>query len=76
MAGERDVASKRGAVFLTGKELADRWGVSIQVLGEWRKEGRVVPFYKFGHQYRYLLDDVVAVERSRRNEVTPSGEAA
>lgn len=47
---------------LTTKELALRWGVSIQLLELYRKQGKGPPFLRFNKMYRYNLHDVRAYE--------------
>lgn len=47
---------------LTTKELAARWGVSLQLLELYRKKGKGPPFLKFNKMYRYNLHDIRVYE--------------
>jgi hypothetical protein len=59
---------KRGAVFLTPEQLAERWGVSVSTLATWRSPSRAVglAFVKVsGRRVLYRLSDVEEFERRR-----------
>lgn len=48
---------------LTSKELADRWGVSVPTLRNWRVSGYGPKFHKRGLRcIIYMVDDVLAFE--------------
>ena len=52
--------------FLTTKELADRWRVSIDSVLRWRREGKAPPFYTIHGSILYKLADVKALEKAKR----------
>ena len=52
--------------FLTTKELADRWRVSIDSVLRWRREGKAPPFYTIHNRILYRLADVEELEEAKR----------
>lgn len=47
---------------LSPAELADRWGVPITTLAQWRYVGKGPAYLKLGGAVRYRLEDVEAYE--------------
>lgn len=62
------------ASFLTSSELAARWHISPQILGQWRWEGRGLPFHKIG-RISYRLEDVEQFEDERRRNASQAASA-
>ncbi len=56
-------------IFLTDKQLAERWNVHRQTLISWRAKATGPKFVKINNQVRYKLSDVEAFEEA--NTVTP-----
>jgi hypothetical protein len=50
------------AIYLTERDVAERWRLSPKTLQNWRVAGRGPRFWKFGQAVRYRLDDVIAFE--------------
>lgn len=48
---------------LSGRELAERWGLSTKTLDRWRNKGDGPPYLKFGSAVRYRMEDVIEFER-------------
>ena len=49
--------------FITTRQLARRWGLSVKTLERWRREGRDLPASRrLGGTWRFLLSDVLAFE--------------
>lgn len=48
---------------LTGRELAERWGLSTKTLDRWRNTGDGPPYLKFGRAVRYRMEDVIEFEQ-------------
>jgi hypothetical protein len=57
------------ASFLTPAELATRWRIPPQILGQWRWEGRGPAFHKIG-RISYRLEDVEQFEDERRRNAS------
>ena len=59
--------------FLTPAQLAARWNISPQILGQWRWEGRGLPFHKMAG-ISYHIEDIEKFEdeRRRRDSQAPS----
>jgi hypothetical protein len=51
-----------GQLFLTSKELADRWRLSDQTLANWRHARTGPPYVRVGGKPLYRLGDVEAYE--------------
>lgn len=51
-----------GVIFLTERQLADRWQISVKKLQADRWNGCGVPFVKIGRSVRYRLAEVLAYE--------------
>ena len=51
-----------GQLFLTERDLALRWNVSVKKLQADRLSGRGVQFVRFGRSIRYRLSDLEAFE--------------
>lgn len=49
-------------IFLTPKELAERWRISPRTLERWRWTGEGVGFVKLGGAVRYRLRDIEKYE--------------
>lgn len=60
--------------FLTEKQLAERWAVSVKFIQNQRYEGRGVAYHKLGSAVRYRLDDVIAFEQECRRTSTSQGD--
>lgn len=60
------------AVYLTPADLHERWGRAEHTLANDRDLGFGPPYYRFGRQIRYRLDDVIAYEEANRVETTGS----
>lgn len=57
--------------FLTERELAKRWNISVRTLQKKRYAGGGCPFHKFDDgSVRYRLRDIRAYERSARRRST------
>jgi len=54
---------------LTESQLAERWGMSIKTLQDWRRKGTGIAYLKLGKAIRYPLDVVEAYEKANMNEV-------
>jgi predicted DNA-binding transcriptional regulator AlpA len=52
--------------FLTVEQLAERYGVSVAAVRDWRRYGTGPVVTKVGGLVRFALDDVLAWEQSRR----------
>jgi len=52
--------------FLSDKELAARWGVSVKTLSNQRSTGKGIVYHKLMGCVRYALADVLEAERSNR----------
>lgn len=48
---------------LSGRELAERWGLSTKTLDRWRNTGDGPPYLKFGRAVRYRMEDVIEFEQ-------------
>lgn len=48
---------------LSGRELAERWGLSTKTLDRWRNTGDGPPYLKFGRTVRYRMEDVIEFEQ-------------
>jgi len=53
---------------LTESQLAERWGMSIKTLQDWRRKGTGIAYLKLGKAIRYPLDVVEAYEKANMNE--------
>lgn len=57
-------------MYLTSKELAHRWRISVQTLANWRSAGdKGPPFVKVGGKPLYSVAAVEAYEK--QNSITP-----
>ena len=54
---------------LTENQLAERWGMSIKTLQDWRRKGTGIAYLKLGKAIRYPLDVVEAYEKANMTEV-------
>jgi len=54
---------------LTESQLAERWGMSIKTLQDWRRKGTGIAYLKLGKAIRYPLDVVEAYEKANMTEV-------
>lgn len=61
---QRTNLSASNTEYLTAKELADRWRVSVRTIRDLEKKGVLKPF-RFGRAVRYALRDVLMVEAQR-----------
>lgn len=50
-------------LYLTSKEVADRWRFSDQTLANWRYAGKGPPFIRVGARVLYPIDGIEAFER-------------
>ncbi|MGE0502082.1 MAG: helix-turn-helix transcriptional regulator [Rhizobiaceae bacterium] len=57
-------------LFLTERELAQRWALSAKTLRNWRVSGLGPPFVKIGGAVRYSLDAVEAFESEQARSST------
>lgn len=48
--------------FLTDRDLAKRWAVSLRTLNNYRRQGRCPPYIMIGPKRKYRLKDVEAFE--------------
>tara|TARA_R100000654_G_scaffold16732_1_gene35058 strand:- start:89 stop:274 length:186 start_codon:yes stop_codon:yes gene_type:complete len=53
-------------IFLTPKELAERWKISLATLANYRSSGKRPPYRKMNGSVRYDLDDIVQVEEEAK----------
>ena len=67
---EGNTYSSNRTIFLTERELAQRWKQSPRTLQNQRLIGGGVPYVKLGASVRYRLDAIEAYERSRLHEST------
>lgn len=51
--------------FLTVRDLASRWGYTVQTIHVWNRTGRGPKSLRIGGELRYRLSDVLAWEESR-----------
>jgi hypothetical protein len=58
----------RTKVFLTQRELSDRWSVSPRTLEGWRDKGIGIAWTKIGSRVRYHVDDIEDCERRWRSK--------
>ena len=54
-------------IFLTQRELSDRWCLSPRTLEGWRDKGIGIAWTKIGSRVRYHLDDIEECERRWRS---------
>ena len=54
-------------VFLTQRELSERWQVSPRTLEGWRDKGIGIAFTRIGSRVRYHVDDIEECERLWRS---------
>lgn len=54
--------------FLSSRELAKRWGISIDTLRNWRYLDKGPEYTKVGHSVRYRMSDVVEYENNGQAE--------
>ena len=54
-----------GFIYLTERELAARWRLSIRTLQNRRVEGTGIPYFKNGTRVLYRLDVIEAYERQQ-----------
>jgi hypothetical protein len=61
---DRDNSSQINAnsIFITEKQLADRWNISVKAIQRWRVVGQGPKWMKFGSAVRYPLAEVEKVE--------------
>lgn len=53
-----------GVKYITEKELASRFSLSVKWCQSKRLSGGGVPYHKFGQSVRYALEDVIEYERA------------
>lgn len=63
-------ASENGNEFLTERDLAERWKVSIKLTQKMRYHGGGPAFVHIGRVVRYHINDVREYEAQRRRETT------
>lgn len=51
--------------FITPRELARRWGLSVDTLKRWRAQGHGPRWVRIGRQIRYAMKDIRDHESSR-----------
>ena len=61
----RTTTDSKAQRFLTPRQLADRWMVSVQKLRRMRRHGTLAVHY-FGRSARYALADIERIERDAR----------
>lgn len=49
-------------IFLSAKELAERWNISIKTLRQWRWQKKGPKFIKIGGRAAYRLEDIEKFE--------------
>ena len=54
--------SGQSLVFLSERQLAERWGLSQRTLQRWRAENRDPIWVRIGGNIRYRFEDVLAFE--------------
>lgn len=54
-------------IFLTDRDLRERWKCSRSTLRRWRLTGKGPPFVKINGQIRYKLSDVQKFEAANTN---------
>jgi len=52
-------------MFITTKELAWRWKISISSLKQWRISGKGPPHHKFGGRVLYKIKEIEQYEREK-----------
>jgi hypothetical protein len=58
-------------IYLTERQLADRWQISVRTLQAARVNGSGIPFVRIGgRSVRYRMADVLAHEQDRRRTST------
>lgn len=59
-------------LYISARQLAERWSIPVATLAAYRLRRTGVPFYKFGYNVRYKLTDVIAHEDAAKR-VDPIG---
>lgn len=57
-------------IFLKPKDLANRWGIKITTLSQWRWSGHGPHYLKIGRHVSYLLQDIEEFELRKRHQNT------
>ena len=66
--GTRSSTDDRPPAFVSERQLARRWGVSMRTLQRWRAEHYGPAFMRIGGSIRYALDDVLRFEAAMRSD--------
>ena len=53
---------KTKPIYITEKELAERWSISNFTIQQWRLGGKSLPYFKIGRSIRYSLEVIEAFE--------------
>ena len=61
---------KNKQIYITEKELAERWSISNFTLQRWRFDGRSLPYFKIGKQIRYSLELIEKFEAQNISTAT------
>ncbi|WP_084356763.1 helix-turn-helix domain-containing protein [Mycolicibacterium wolinskyi] len=54
--------------WLTRKQVADRWSLSVATLADWAHKGTGPQYARFGKHVRYRLVDVISWETERLSD--------
>ena len=57
-------------IYITEKELAERWSLSNFTLQRWRLDGKSLPYFKIGKSIRYSLEVIEAFEAQNISTAT------
>ena len=63
-------------IYITEKELAERWSLSNFTLQRWRLDGKSLPYFKIGKSIRYSLEVIEAFEAQNISTATEKTEKA
>ncbi len=61
---------KPKSIYITEKELAERWSISNFTIQRWRIGGKSLPYFKIGRSIRYSLDVIEAFEAQNTSTST------
>jgi hypothetical protein len=58
--------TERQPKFITEKEVSNLWGRAVQTLRNDRAQNKGLPFYRFGRQVRYELNEILSIMVAHR----------
>lgn len=57
-------------VYLSSKQLAERWHLAKKTLANWRSNGKGPPFIRHGNRILYRVDVIEAIEKGWPSQTT------